>query len=498
MKLSKIILIALFTIFLLSACITPTPEATPGDTPETPKETDHKLTILYTDDEHGWMEGEEVGSGAANLVGLWRSEHGYGTGEAVLILSGGDNWTGPAISTWFEGESMVEVMNAMGYAASTIGNHEFDFGLQTMSDRLGEVNFPYLSANMRYEHDHTIPRELGIEPYTVLDLNGLKVGIVGLSTTSTPYTTHPAYVAGFEFIDYEDALREFVPQAKAEGAEIILVIAHVCPDELVVLANDAKDLAIPFMGGGHCHDQFSTQVGNTVIATSGANFSGYAYTRLKYDPNSGGTTIIEYGTRPNTGGHEDEFITEIITPWQQRTDDELNREIGYLSNQILRQSQEMQDLTTESWLIGYPTGDIAFTNLGGMRDNLGSGVITIVDIISVMPFDNILVEVKLTGAQILDVQSFGSKPLAVGGMQNRGGQWTLDDTGEQLDMEKTYSVLVSDYLYAGGDNFTMFADYDPDAYFTGIDWRQPVIDWIEAQDSSPENPLDQGISALGD
>ena len=81
-----------------------------------------QLTILYTNDEHGWMEGVREGLGAANLVGMWRNQFGYEPGlDSYLLLSGGDMWTGPAISTWFEGEGMVEVMNQMGYSAAAVG-----------------------------------------------------------------------------------------------------------------------------------------------------------------------------------------------------------------------------------------------------------------------------------------------------------------------------------------------------------------------------------------
>ena len=121
-------------IFSLVACIpaTSTWQATP--TPiriEAAGATSgvENLTILYTNDEHGWMEGEEKGSGAANLLGLWRQKEGYDPQGDFLILSGGDNWTGPAISSWFKGQSMVEVMNDMGYAASTDDHHQSDFVL---------------------------------------------------------------------------------------------------------------------------------------------------------------------------------------------------------------------------------------------------------------------------------------------------------------------------------------------------------------------------------
>lgn len=122
-------------------------------------------------------------------------------------------WTGPAISTWFQGQSMAEVMNAMGYDAAAVGNHEFDFGLEMLKARAAESEFPFLSANIRYKADGTTP--VAIRPYTIITVNEIQVGIIGLTTRSTPTTTNPVNVAQFDFVDYETALREVVPQVKA-------------------------------------------------------------------------------------------------------------------------------------------------------------------------------------------------------------------------------------------------------------------------------------------
>ena len=110
----------LFIIILFTSC-------KKNNVNDNPDDGTHNITILYTNDEHGWIEKSEYTNGAANLMGLWRDNEEYDGDESFLILSGGDNWTGPAISTWFEGESTVDVMNAMEYDASAIGNHEFDF-----------------------------------------------------------------------------------------------------------------------------------------------------------------------------------------------------------------------------------------------------------------------------------------------------------------------------------------------------------------------------------
>jgi 2',3'-cyclic-nucleotide 2'-phosphodiesterase (5'-nucleotidase family) len=458
-----------------------------------------RLTVLYTADEHGWMSGQESGQGAAELLGLWQQDFSLGQDPGVIVLSGGDNWTGPAISTWFDGEGMVEVMNQMGYAASAVGNHEFDFGLDVLQARLDEADFPYLSANLRRVSDGAVPTDLGIQPYVILAVNGVQVGVIGLSATYTPLVANPAYLSDFEFIPYEDALREYVPQMRAAGAQVILLLAHICPDELEMLSLQVADLGISLMGGGHCHVPYARRSGDTALIASAANLAGFAWARLAYDPASGQAAVDDLGVTDNQDGQPDPRLAGIIAGWQVRTDAELDVQIGYLTQAIEDGSQAMQDLITESWLWGYPNADIAFTNLGGMRADLPAGPLTIADLISVMPFNNTLVEVHLSGAQVISVLAAGRGGLAVGGMHRQvGAGWVLDRSGEGIDPEQIYSVLVNDYMYAGGDGYTILAEADPSAYQTGIDWRQPVIDWIVEQGSTVENPLDAAIAGLGD
>ena len=514
MPLTKPTLTLLTLALILASCTTSTPTpsplsptspstSTPLPTPLSPTATSTLLpsttiTILYTADEHGWMSGQENGQGAAELYGLFQSEYNLGEDPSVILLSGGDNWTGPAISTWFDGESMVEVMNAMGYSASAVGNHEFDFGLDVLQARLDEADFPYLSANLRRQSDGTIPTDLGILPYTILDVAGLQVGITGLSATYTPRVANPTYLAELEFINYGEALSQVVPQMRQAGAQIILLIAHACPDELEILARQVSDLGIAFMGAGHCHISYAHQSGETAIVASPANMAGYAFTTLSYNPTSQQVTILDLETLPNQGGQPNPEISRIIADWQALADAEVEIEIGYLAETIREDSQPMQDLITESWIWAYPNADIALTNLGGMRDDLPAGALTIANIISVMPFNNFIIEVQLSGAQLISVLASGRDNLAIGGMHRQGGGWVLENTGAPLDTEEIYSVLVNDYMYAGGDGYTLLAEADPDAYQTGIDWRQPVIDWILSQASSPDSPLDAAIAILGD
>ena len=167
---------------LVSACSTATVD--PPSTLETvaspvpaPVTAVTHLTILYTNDEHGWMEGKEKGRGAANMVGLWREREEYSEEGPYLVLSGGDMWTGPAISSWFDGESMAEVMNAMGYDAAAIGNHEFDKGISVLRERAAQSEFPFLSANIR-DRESGEMADFAI-PYVILEVADLQVGLIG-------------------------------------------------------------------------------------------------------------------------------------------------------------------------------------------------------------------------------------------------------------------------------------------------------------------------------
>jgi len=339
-----------------------------------------------------------------------------------------------------------------------------------------------------------VPEDLGIRPYTIITVNNIQVGIIGLTTTSTPITTNPVNVAAFDFIDYETALREVVPQVREAGAEMIVVPAHICQGELEDLAQDVADLDIQLLGGGHCNEFFADEMNDIVLLEGGTAMAGYAYASFQFDTASDTVVSMDYGVRDNNGGTADPEVASIIDRWQDEADAELNRTIGYSEQGLAQRSQEMQSLITESWLWAYPTADVAITNMGGMRADLPPGDITLADVVGVMPFDNVIVELQLTGEQ-LDVM-LGQPSAAIGGVYRDNFRWYLKATGEELESDELYTVLVNDFMYAGGDDYALLSVYDPDGYNTAINWRQPVIDWIMAQDSSPENPLDDAITEL--
>lgn len=440
-----------------------------------------ELTIFYTNDEHGWLEPTSTHGGAAGMMGLWKEKNGYTEGGSYLILSGGDMWTGPAISTWTEGESMAEVMNAMNYSAAAIGNHEFDFKIKGLRERLAQSEFPFLSANIKDKTTGEIPDFAS--PYIIKKINGVSIGIIGLTTTTTPLTTFPDNVKDYDFINYETALKDVVPKAKQDGAELLIVIGHLCSPEINDLVPTASELGISIIGGGHCHKVVNYSLNNIIIIEAGCFMQYYAKIELIFDTE--GDTIVNKTQTivENSGGNPDPEIESIVGYWQTQVDAVLSEVIGYADKEIGRRTNAMFNMVTDSWLYSYPLADISCTNAGGIRQSIPAGNITLGTIVGVLPFENNIIELELTGSQIIDV----TNNLLVGGM-TRNGDYKLAD-GTPLEADKSYRVLTTDYLYARSD-YNFFV-YDPEPYNTSIHYRQPVIDWIKSLNTSSSNPLDR-------
>jgi 2',3'-cyclic-nucleotide 2'-phosphodiesterase (5'-nucleotidase family) len=148
-------------------------------------------------------------------------------------------------------------------------------------------------------------------------------------------------------------------------------------------------------------------------------------------------------------------------------------------------------MVMDAWLWAYPQADVALSNVGGFRQDINAGDITLGEIVGVLPFDNVIYDVKITGAQILnDLVCCGG--VAAAGVKRVNNKYVLTKTNQPIDPDTTYRVLVNDFMYLGGDKFPL-QQQDPRGYDTAIHWRQPVIDWLIAQNSSASAPIDSKI-----
>jgi 2',3'-cyclic-nucleotide 2'-phosphodiesterase/3'-nucleotidase len=149
------------------------------------------------------------------------------------------------------------------------------------------------------------------------------------------------------------------------------------------------------------------------------------------------------------------------------------------------------NLLVDSWLWVYPQADIAINNFGGYREALPPGEITRADIVAALPFDNSIIDVELSGRQVVDnLMCCGGAVagLTYQGLDGGGITARLKD-GSELNPEATYHVLVNSFMYTGGNGY-LFSEQNPDGYDTGNHYRDPVIQWILSQKTSREHPLD--------
>lgn len=228
----------------------------------------------------------------------------------------------------------------------------------------------------------------------------------------------------------------------------------------------------------------------------GYHLTSYARVTFQFDTATDTVLDASYAVAMNEGGTADPIIVSLVDEWQTQADAELSDVIGYTAAGLPRRSPEMEALVVEAWLQAMPTAHVSITNLGGIRAAFAPGEITLGDVISVMPFNNVIVEVTLTGQQLLRVLAFAINDAAIGGVYLDGTQWRFKTSGDPLEPDQTYSLLVNDFMYAGGDGYELLAEFDPVAYNTAVDWRQPVIDWLTAQESSAERPLAEAIQSL--
>ena len=479
MQIPKRIYVKIISAFLLTAMMV----VVSCSSVQVKKDPNAKITIFYTNDEHGWMEPTEWSGGAAGLMGLWKEKHGYTTDGPFLVISGGDLWTGPAISTWTRGESMTDILNAMGYDAAAIGNHEFDWKIDGVKARAAQADFPLLSANIK-EKISGVQADWA-QPYRIMEVNGITVGIIGLTSMDTPTSTFPDNIKDYNFIPYADALYEYIPEMKEKGAELLIIAGHFGEPEMDALLPTALEMGISLIGGGHTHQRVNKIVNRVGIIEAGGRMQNYGIVDIVFDTAADTVISLEQELYRNQGGVVDAEIDSIITYWRGKVDKTLSEVIGYVNQDINQSSDFMRNMILDSWLETFSSADVSLTNAGGIRQSILKGDIKLEHIIGVLPFENNIVELDLSGDELIECM----QRYLVGGIANKTDHLLSD--GTTIHSDSTYQVLTIDYLYSRED--TPFKKYDQDPVYTNVSYRQPLIDWIKSLNTTEDMPLDSYV-----
>jgi 2',3'-cyclic-nucleotide 2'-phosphodiesterase (5'-nucleotidase family) len=432
------------------------------------------IQIIFTSDEHGWILKEGKDGGSAELFDQWLKKDSIDS-RNTLIVSGGDNFTGPAISTYTKGAAALEVMNSMRYNYSILGNHEFDFGLDRLSEILKNSKFRYLAANL--EFDKNIFPVNCVEPYASFNQNGVNVFILGLANNETPGLTSEKNIKGIRFVDYQKTLEKYKDQIKT--ADIAILLTHLCFEELEKLAPKAKALGFDLLCGGHCHRGIDKVYEDMPIVEGESYNRSYSNIKFRFDDTKKELRYLSFERSANLRDSKYEAISSIIDKWRDSTDIVLKAPIGYAESEIPAKSHELYNLILDSWLKAYPEAQVAFTNRGSIRQGIPKGDISLSTLMGIMPFDNELSIVEMSGKDLkFNIDSL--KPVVAGINVKKGYKLS---NGKTLQDDEKYLVIVNSFIYNNGDKYQI-KNRSKLIKNTGVNMRVPLYDLIKKHKTS--------------
>ena len=444
-----------------------------------------RLRVLHTNDFHGrllpetpsWAGGREVG-GAAALDAYFREEKRGFVGPSI-ILDGGDVMQGTPISNLTKGRSTVDFFNNAGYRAVAIGNHEFDWNQQTLRQRLTQAKYPWLSANIFLKGTDRQPS--WAKPTAMLTVDGVKVGIIGLTTEETPQVTKPSDVVGLEFRSGVDAINRWVPQLRQQGADFVIVVAHEgaecdrdftrCTGPMVDWAKSVThkpDLIV----AGHSH-RLVRWVENGIPIVEAASYSTrYGVVDLMKDSTGTHAWIRDFPTTFVDRVTPTPQITALVERYRKEIGPQVSRVIATFAERVARTGADspLGNLIADVYRAS-ANAQIGFLNNGGIRTaELPAGPVTWGHLYSLQPFENRMMRLTMTGAQIKNVleQAVGGEAPAmhISGMTvtynpsaPRGSrvQRIVLSNGEEVRPDGNYTAGVPDFLAQAGDGYRGFA-----------------------------------------
>ncbi|HUU02214.1 MAG TPA: 5'-nucleotidase C-terminal domain-containing protein [Myxococcota bacterium] len=512
----RVVAISCFSIFLF-ACRTPPAGITTGAEQASPV----KLTVIGTSDFHGALEarvdrarGEHWLGGIDIMAAYIQAVRAQNPG-GVVLLDAGDLYQGTLLSAASEGAAVVEFYNLLGYDAVEVGNHDFDFGplgyhctpsgpnddpLGVIKQRIEESKFPWLCANM---YDRTSGRPVSwtnLQPYTIITRKGIKIAVIGLILTETPLVTNPLNVKGLEFRPLLETLRGILPEVRAKGAGLVIVLAHAgvrrdprsgeVHGQIADLARQLAPGEVDLIVSGHEHATFTGRINGIPVVQTRPRGEEFARVELLVDGRSG--RLMKDGLRlqdnvpfarsskkgppPVYAGRKIEplanfaaKLVEFKRSIERLGHIKLGRAISTLDNQTPLDSP-VGNLVTDAMRATDKAIDIAMFNSGGLRTSILRGDITYGRIYEVVPFDNDIVLVSLTGRQITEIIEHGlSGPYGV--MEISGLRVEFDaaapagkrclsietEDGKPLQAGKLYTVATNDFVINGGDGYYVFA-----------------------------------------
>ncbi len=329
---------------------------------------------------------------------------------------------------------------------------------------------------------------------------GVAVGVVGLTTSSVG-----EYIQSLRFpelavdADYAARLADAGAQARADGADILIAIGHLCQEALAALAPAAAELGYVALAGGHCHAPAYQRMSGVEVFSPDSSTRHYAKLEIFYAKATGTVrdttvTLVE-NSRPRAGMPPAAPAAEVAAAgaeYRRRRDAILGESAGYSTTGVAA-GWPWRNFVADAWLRAYPQADLAIGHWDSVPGGLAGGALDRAAIYDTMPYNNQIVLATLTGRQLIDnVSCCGPVLIAGATAEDAGDTWrvVLGDGAEVL-ADEHYRVATHEYW------LRPVATLPPSTFatlgWTGVDWREPVVAAVGALESSPPAPLDDHI-----
>ena len=453
-------------------------------------------------------------------------------GANVIIADAGDYSQGTTYVSTSKGLEAVNMMNAAGYDIATLGNHEFDYGYAQLTENLKSAKFDVVCCNILDADGNLV-----FAPSKVVEVDGVKIGFIGVNTPESQTKANPALIKGLKWLSGEDMVKAVQAEADklADTVDVTVVLAHLGVDDSSV-PNTSYDLfkglnGVDFIIDGHSHTVMDKGAAEEPIQSTGSSFKNI------------GVIVIDNEKKAIESNKLVEITAEspadvAVAEAAQAIIDKINAEYGVVfakSEVDLNGARTVDengvygnrdgetnlgDLITDSMMwqvkknldgITVPEENIvAITNGGGIRASIAKGDITKKDVNTVLPFGNTIAVVYVTGAELLEALEASTycTPESLGGFPQVAGiemtvsvtvpydandntypgstyygpksinRVTIDSiNGKAFDPEATYAVITNNFLAAGGDTYYAFASASAQ-FDTGIPLDEALMSYI--------------------
>lgn len=436
---------------------------------------DDDIYIFFTSDVHCGVEDNLGYPALKALIDEVKQEHEY-----VRLVDCGDHLQGGTLGTLSKGKLIIDIMNAMDYDLATVGNHEFDYGMEELAKRMQEARFTTIASNVSYSGSKE--NIFADAPaYVIEDFGGTKVAFLGVLTPSSLTDSTPKFfMEGDEFVydfysgnngqDLYDRIQQLVEEVRQQGADYVIVLSHLgsntaaAPFDSISLISHTSGIDVVLDGHSHSQilgDPYPNKDGEDVLLSSvGTKLQAAGELIITVD---GNIEILQI----NESEKKDETVQKVIDDANAQLEAILNEKICDLDYELtIADAEGIRMVRTRETTAGDFVADayryalsceIALVNGGGVRSAIPAGEITVGSILNVNPFQNTLSVVRASGQEILDALEYGAaiteKLYAFDGnavgengafLQVSGLKYTID-TSVTSAVEKDENGIFSGY-----------------------------------------------------